>query len=208
MAWNCLDTCEVEWRGDAASGKLLHVNEYDVVGRLGAGSFGQVLEVERGDRRFALKVFSRSKLKRVRTMGRAGTGVDAVQREIAIQRSLYHRNVVILFEVLDDFGVASDEIGLVLELCSFGPCMTFIPEDCRFRAGAHGSSVRAKLGDSEVEGVDPAGNDSLRALSEALDVPTAASYFRDLMQGLEYLHGPAAWPAVATSSPRSTLTRV
>ena len=37
--------------------------------------------------------------------------------------------------------------------------------------------------------MDPAGDDSLRALSEALDVPTAASYFRDLMQGLEYLHG-------------------
>ena len=61
-----------------------------------------------------------------------------VKKEVGIQRTLYHRNVVILFEVLDDFGVDSDHIGLVLELCAFGASMDYVSADCRFQAGAHG----------------------------------------------------------------------
>ena len=100
--WDCTETLTVDWGETPSTGKITSANEYQVVGELGSGSFGQVFEVERrvGEepwRRFALKVFSKSRLKRVRRM--RGTGLDMVLREIDIMRHLYHRHVVILFEV-------------------------------------------------------------------------------------------------------------
>ena len=43
-------------------------------------------------------------------------------------------------QILDDLD-ESDNIGLVLELCSFGPVMDFIEADCRFHPGAHARLV-------------------------------------------------------------------
>ena len=78
-SWQSKETCDVIWEEEGASGRLVRVNEYHVMSALGRGSFGEVLQVERrvpgddssstatGDaRKFALKVLSRSRLKRMR----------------------------------------------------------------------------------------------------------------------------------------------
>ena len=127
-----------------------------------------------------------------------------VKKEVGIQRTLYHRNVVILFEVLDDFGVDSDHIGLVLELCAFGASMDYVSADCRFQAGAHGrqaidwaahavdpiaaGEAAAAAAGAEAAAEDGAAVEAVRvaraskALAGALPPTLAASYFRDLMR--------------------------
>jgi|MDTB01.1.fsa_nt_gb hypothetical protein len=225
-SWQSKETCDVIWEEEGASGRLVRVNEYHVMSALGRGSFGEVLQVERrvpgddssstatGDaRKFALKVLSRSRLKRMRKMSggwaKSGveTGLDMLRREIAVQENLFHRNVVLLFEILDDLD-ESDNIGLVLELCSFGPVMDFIEADCRFHPGAHARLVSGSdktlmktettAADLVVESIAiPSVNASGNSLSsvavepgkvklsvaaaEAINEALAASYFRDLM---------------------------
>jgi len=156
------------------TGRVTGVNDYVVMGSLGSGAFGTVVEVERrvGEspyRRFALKVLAKKRLKKMRQtffdeekgIMVIQTGEDLVQQEIEVMRHLFHRNVVILFEVLDD--LTSDYIGLVTELNSGGMCMAFDESTCRFSSVKGGSSP-------------------------GLDEPTAARYFRDLVDGLAYLH--------------------
>ena len=46
------------------------------------------------------------------------SGLDLLQQEIGVMRHLYHRNVVLLFEVLDDLD--ADHVGLVTEVSGSG----------------------------------------------------------------------------------------
>ncbi|KAI9989664.1 hypothetical protein PInf_019949 [Phytophthora infestans] len=90
---------------------------------------------------------------------RAVTALDRVHDEINILRSLYHRNIVLLFEVIeaDD----SDKLYMVLEYMPGGPCMTYRPDTKDFYSCATGG-----------------------LLSEEL----ARSYLSDILLGLQYLH--------------------
>jgi hypothetical protein len=58
------------------------------------------VEREQGEkpfRLFALKCVSKSRLSRIRLM--RGTGLDMIKNEINIMRNLFHRNIILLFEV-------------------------------------------------------------------------------------------------------------
>lgn len=98
------------------------------------GSFGLVhrcLRIEEGKdpRSFAMKVMSKRKMKRIRTTVFdpiqdayvIKTGLDAMFGEIKIWRNLYHRNIVLLFEVIDD--LEQDDVVYVLEYMQFGEIM-------------------------------------------------------------------------------------
>ena len=73
-------------------------------------------------------------------------------------RHLWHRNVVLLFEVLDDS--STERIGLVMEFCSGGCSMNYDEADRRFISSTTGS---------------------------VLPEPLAARYFGGIAQGLLYL---------------------
>ncbi|GLD93845.1 hypothetical protein PINS_up002450 [Pythium insidiosum] len=90
---------------------------------------------------------------------RVVTALDRVRDEIRILRTLYHRNVVLLFEVIeaDD----NDKIYMVLEHMPLGPCMTFRPEQRDFVSPL-------------TQGV----------LTDAL----ARAHVLDILHGVEYLH--------------------
>ncbi|GMF09697.1 unnamed protein product [Phytophthora lilii] len=90
---------------------------------------------------------------------RAVTALDRVHDEVEIMRSLYHRNMVLLFEVIeaDD----SDKLYMVLEYMARGPCMVYRPDTKDFY--------------SRVTGC---------LLSEEL----ARNYLSDILLGLQYLH--------------------
>lgn len=87
------------------------------------------------------------------------TALDRVRDEVEIMRSLYHRNIVLLFEVIeaDD----SDKLYMVLEYMASGPCMVYRPDTKDFYSRATGN-----------------------VLSETL----ARSYLSDILLGLQYLH--------------------
>ncbi|KAG1710891.1 hypothetical protein DVH05_013614 [Phytophthora capsici] len=131
-------------------------------------------------RKFAMKIFSKKMLRRLKdycaepakqvegeTCGedavpmrmRAVTALDHVHDEIEIMRSLYHRNIVLLFEVIeaDD----SDKLYMVLEYMANGPCMVYRPDTKDFSSRITGG-----------------------VLSEEL----ARNYLSDILLALQYLH--------------------
>lgn len=90
---------------------------------------------------------------------RVVTALDRVHDEIEIMRSLYHRNIVLLFEVIeaDD----SDKLYMVLEYMACGPCMVYRPDTKDFHSCVTGSTLPEEL---------------------------ARSYLSDILLGLQYLH--------------------
>ncbi|KAK1945006.1 Calcium/calmodulin-dependent protein kinase kinase 1 [Phytophthora citrophthora] len=132
-------------------------------------------------RQFAMKIFSKKMLRRLKDFCaepakqvegedasredavplrmRAVTALDRVHDEIEIMRSLYHRNIVLLFEVIeaDD----SDKLYMVLEYMECGPCMVYRPETKDF---------------------------SSRITSSVLPEELARNYLSDILFALQYLH--------------------
>ncbi len=133
------------------------LNQYILLKQLGSGSYGVVFLAEdtENNRKVAIKECSKSKLRkqkqtqsgaiggRGRGRGRGGTRrvtvsrpaqqpsanpIDLVRGEIAILKKLDHRNVVKLFEVLDDPSQVrkpklpnqQDSLFMVFELCEKG----------------------------------------------------------------------------------------
>ncbi|KAF4322759.1 hypothetical protein BBO99_00001407 [Phytophthora kernoviae] len=90
---------------------------------------------------------------------RAVTALDRVRDEIEIMRGLYHRNIVLLFEVIeaDD----SDKLYMVLEHMTCGPCMIYRPETKDFYSRVTGGTLAEEL---------------------------VRAYLADILLGLEYLH--------------------
>ncbi|KAI9915166.1 hypothetical protein PsorP6_008186 [Peronosclerospora sorghi] len=90
---------------------------------------------------------------------RAVTALDRVHNEIEIMRSLYHRNIVLLFEVIE--AEDSNKLYLVLEYMAGGPCMIYRPKTRDFYSRVTGSVLTEEL---------------------------ARSYLSDILHGLQYLH--------------------
>ena len=163
------ETFDIALTTDPATG-FDWANEYCFPGvNLGRGSFGRVKRAERrfGDvtRRFAVKVLSKRELERKRfTKGSAQSGLsfmtalDLVRDEIKVMRSLYHRHVCLLFEVMED---ENDKLYLVIENLPGGQLMEFTAAEMRFSHKGSG-----------------------KVLPEAM----ARYFYCDIFLGLEYLH--------------------
>jgi len=133
------------------------------------------------DEYVAVKIFSKSFLKKIRTMERNSktrrmqirTAYQKVEKEIALMKMMEHPNIVHMLEVIDS--VESDALYMVLEYLPMGEIMTFLPELNRFRR------MPKKGEDSEnLPGVlQPGGY---------FDEMHASLYFVDILHGLAYLH--------------------
>merc|ERR1719420_2641516 len=79
--------------------------------RLGRGSFGEVQKVRRKgtSKIYALKTIKKSDVLE-------GNLIDQVEREIEVQKSLKHRNVLRLYQHFED----QDSVFLLLEYCAKG----------------------------------------------------------------------------------------
>ena len=107
---------------------------------VGPGSYGKVKRcIDTTDgHTYAAKVVNKSILKRKR-VGRFGTALDGVKKELSIWKKLNHENVVNLVEVIDDpGGQAAPERGVP---CT--PCVVCICIRCS--AGAAGWPRRLRL---------------------------------------------------------------
>ena len=116
---DAVETAEVVIDKDAEGNKL--INNYIVIGQLGRGMYGKVKLAEHrtSHQTVALKVLNKSLL---RKMKHGGTnGMQQVQAEIAIMKKLRHRNVVCLYEVIDDPG--SNKLYLVMQYIAKGAIM-------------------------------------------------------------------------------------
>jgi len=132
--------------GDAGEIRARHYNEYKVLRHVGNGAFANVYachRLKKGDkasnkRCFALKVYSKKKLRKQRCLNASGNGftdrLATVRTEIHILERLYHRNVVLLYEIIDD--PSSDLLLLVSEFAEHGPSMSYVESSGRYARGA------------------------------------------------------------------------
>lgn len=126
----------------------------------------------------AVKIFSKSNLKRRRTITRdkatkkiqVKTALQQVEREIALMKKLSHPNLVRLFEVIDS--PETDSLYMVLEYMPLGEILTFCEQD-----GTFGRSERWKH--KPIQGLLESGR---------FDEEHAALYIVDILHGLAYLH--------------------
>ena len=127
----------------------------------------------------AVKIFSKSILKRRRTMERdkkskrikVRTALEQVEREIALMKKLSHPNLVTLYEVIDS--PESDMLYMVLEYMTLGEILTY-QNDGTFRR----KDPRPGCSKYQVQGIT----------NGHFDEEQAALYFVDILHGLAYLH--------------------
>eukprot|EP00980_Cylindrotheca_fusiformis_P000611 scaffold154_cov129-Cylindrotheca_fusiformis.AAC.28 len=127
----------------------------------------------------AVKIFSKSILKRRRTMERdkcthkmkVRTALQQVEREIALMKKLSHPNIVPMLEVIDS--PVSDMLYMVLEYMPLGEILTY-QNDGTFRR----KEPKAGCTKVQVQGI----------VNGHFDEEHAALYFVDILHGLAYLH--------------------
>ena len=142
-------------------------------------------KVEVEEELVAVKVYSKSFLKRQRNFQRCRstsntsprrikyhTALDQVEKEIALMKMMRHPNLVSLLQVIDS--VERDALYVVLEYVPRGEIMTFDAAALRFRH-LHSSNSSSSV----VVGVT-----AQKYFEEAF----AALYFVDVLHGLAYLH--------------------
>jgi serine/threonine protein kinase len=111
------------------------INEYKVLGLLGAGSTGEVLKVSRvvngKEMQFAIKKM-RKKVG-VKKFGKKkddGQLSPAIMREIAVMKKMQHPNMLRLHEMIINPG--DDMLFLVMELCENGQLLDWIGAKAEF----------------------------------------------------------------------------
>ena len=124
---------------DADGGKF--INQYLVIQEIGRGSFGKVKLVQHveTDKYFAIKILNKSLLKKLRRQKK--NPLESVQTEIAILKKLRHKNVVSLYEVIDD--EESDKMYMVLEY-AVGGCVMRLSDDGRVKGAPHNVETAKK----------------------------------------------------------------
>ncbi|KAG7357564.1 serine/threonine protein kinase [Nitzschia inconspicua] len=128
----------------------------------------------------AVKIFSKSILKRKRTMERdkstnrikVKTAWQQVEREIALMKKLSHPNLVQMYEVIDS--PESDMLYMVLEYMPGGEILTYQDDGTFRRKEPRAADASYK----QIQGV----------VDGHFDEEHAALYFVDILHGLAYLH--------------------
>lgn len=184
--WNFDDVDGEKEIEDGAVGEVY--NDYRVVKLLGKGSFGIVKKCQRvvGDppyREFALKIMSKSKLRKVKETIRDEDGfpmrIDGLQKlqnEIQLMRNLFHRNVSILFEVIND--PSEDCVILVTEYMAGGAIMNFNSIAQCYEYSLEAASILQGTGKTLNANVLPKKDGLVRPMTEA----EASSLFCDLLK--------------------------
>jgi len=148
------------------------INGFQIIAPLGEGTFGKVHLCQRGQgssaERFAMKVFRKSFLRRQREFTGGGDGagmkvrtaLDKVYGEAKMLRKISHPHCVRLYAIIDDESDVEGKMYLVMEYASGGAIMDWDVQRCSYQTSSKGLVAE----------------------------PLAASYLRDTLLGLDYLH--------------------
>jgi serine/threonine protein kinase len=119
--FNVTDTNKAKIGRDAHGNKML--NQYIYIKDIGLGAYGKVKLYMRAcdNELFAVKTMKKKLLLKQRFGLRRGTALDDVVREIQIMKTLNHKNIVKLHEVINDPN--ADRLYLVIEYCEKGCIM-------------------------------------------------------------------------------------
>ena len=131
-------------------------------------------EKEPADNLYAVKIYHKSLLKKMRTMEvdkqtrkmKVRTALEQVETEIALMKKMHHPNLVSLFEVIDS--PESDLLYMVIEYMPLGEILTYQNDGTFARSDPNVQGYNSKLGH--------------------FDEATAALFFVDILHGLAYLH--------------------
>ena len=97
------------------------INRYTVIDDLGRGAYGKVkLAVDETNCPVAIKIVRKDLLKQL-------DGKNGIAREIAVMKKLKHRNVVQLYEVIDD--PESEKMYMVMKYVDQGPIGKVLPDN-------------------------------------------------------------------------------
>ncbi|CAJ1380801.1 unnamed protein product [Effrenium voratum] len=161
------------------------LNQYQLLGEAGRGSFCRVLLASSSEGSHAVKSFSRTELQRSHVARFDAEGVRTVplgvslEEELRILSKLSHPHVISLQEVIDD--PRHDSIYVILEGLPGGQLMDWKRECCAYSvasaaAGSWGSAVQ-----------DCDSRDSQREVLVFQEI--LARYFcRQLAEGIEHMH--------------------
>lgn len=144
------------------------INDYTVLQALGKGTSGKVKQVvhhDSGECR-AIKIVKRSMVKKLQ----GPHGIDRLRKEVAIMKKLNHKNVIQLFEVIDD--PDSDKMYFVMQYVAKGEVLPGIDEI---------QQLAETCGDNNSPNT---GTVKCKPLPEE----RVAKYIRQAATGLIYLH--------------------
>lgn len=111
-----------------SNGKMT-VNQYVLIKKLGTGSFGKVklfLNTE-NNQLYAIKIMKKKTLLKRRYGMKQGSMFEDVVREISIMRNLDHKNVLKLYEIIND--PKEDKLFLAMEYAEGGPVIKLSEEE-------------------------------------------------------------------------------
>ena len=110
--------------------KVKYYNDYKVIKKLGEGSICKVKLVEKNNVKYALKIVNKKQLMKKKKWipdekGKMviTTPLDGIVKEISILKKVNHRNLVKLYEIMNNKKKA--KLYLVLEYCENGDLMSY-----------------------------------------------------------------------------------
>jgi len=120
------DTAKVRYSRDSEGNKT--VNQYSLLKTLGIGAFAKVKLIQNFEDKqyYAAKIFKKTALQKRRVGMKKGTAFEDVMRELQIMKRMTHKNVVQLYEVINDS--SDDHIYMIIEYCEGGSILKGEPE--------------------------------------------------------------------------------
>jgi [calcium/calmodulin-dependent protein kinase] kinase len=161
-----------------------YYNDYKVIKKLGEGSVCKVKLVEKNNVKYALKIVNKKHLLKMKKWipdenGKMTitTPLDGIVKEISILKKVNHRNLVKLYEIMND--KKKGKLYLVLEYCENGDLMSYDEVHSKFSVNKNIFKKYLKNKDNSNE-IDV---DKLYYSENQI-----RRFIRQIIRGLNYLH--------------------
>ena len=156
-----------------------YYNDYKCIAVLGKGSICKVKLVEKNNVKYALKVINKEQLSKKKGFGFSGgitnRNLEGIAKEISILRKVCHRNLVKLYEIMNN--KKKGKLYLILEYCENGDLMEYNQLKMRFEVNKNLFKKFTK-NNKKITNIDKF------YYSENL----IRKFIRQTIRGLNYLH--------------------
>ena len=147
------------------------INGYTVIDTLGCGAFSKVKLVEKEGVQYAMKIIDKKQLQRKKkgfTKNSEGKVIvssmlDDALREIAILKKINHKNIIKLYEIIQN--TEKEKLYLILQICEHGTLMSFDKDTGEFLINKNFKNHNNQYKEDEIK-----------------------DFIRDIVLGLDYLH--------------------